>query len=483
MPPVSAVADELLVSSGSNSKIHARFASRLPQSVAWSNLAVPDLARFAIPLPEVSLLNQLHSKDRRFGRLQTADGKIQQFNPEMVLVKFRGVRHVAALRVEPGRELQAVRTLASRADVEFAELDLFCQRESFPNDPLVTNQWHHQILGSAKAWALNLGQRYIRLAIVDTPFEMNHPDLASHVAEGWDVDQNIAVTNSPGIDHSTLCAGLAAAVINNGLGVAGMGNCTIVPININGAISEIYDAVIWAADHGIRVVNVSWTGGDSDTLNAAGAYLEATDRGILVMAGGNLGVTSYTTNQPDIYCISMTDAADNMQSLAGPQVDFAAPGWNVYSTMTGGGYEFASGTSYAAPVFAGVVAVLFSINPTLGPDDVIAILKTTAYQPNGWPPGWNQYYGWGRIDFAAAAAAAEATLPVITSLIWSNDQVLVTAAYRSGVVYSLWRSAALNGNWLPVTNAVVTLNGGSITLTDPLPSKTNGFYRIQIAAP
>ncbi|HUZ07825.1 MAG TPA: S8 family serine peptidase [Candidatus Paceibacterota bacterium] len=141
-------------------------------------------------------------------------------------------------------ELQSMRTLAGRPDVEFAELDCFERRESFPDDPLFTNQWHHQILGSVQAWAFSQGQSFVRIAIVDTPFQMDHPDLAPHVVNGWDADQNIAVTNSSGIARSTLCAGLAAAVINNNLGIAGMGNCTILPININGSISEMYDAVI-----------------------------------------------------------------------------------------------------------------------------------------------------------------------------------------------------------------------------------------------
>ena len=454
-----------------------------PPQVSLADLAAPDLARFSVPLPQADTLSERHYQERWLGRLQTADKVIHWFNPETVLVKFLNAQHVATLRVGAGEELLAAQAVAKRSDVTFAELDLFQKRAAFPDDPLMASQWHHQILGSVRAWALNTGQGYIRLAMVDTPFQMNHPDLAPHVATGWDVDQNSAVTNSSGIAHSTLGAGLAAAVINNGLGVAGMGNCTIVPININGSISDMYAAVIWAADHGIRVVNISWTGGDSGTLNVAGAYLATTARGILVMAGGNPGVPVYTTNQPDIYCISMTDAADNMGSLAGVQVDFAAPGAQVYSTTTAGGYGFASGTSYAAPVFAGVAAVLLSINPTLTPDEVMSILKTTAYQPNGWPAGWNPYYGWGRIDFAAAAAAAEATRPQISSLVWSNAQARVTADYRSGAVYSLWRSPELNGVWLPVTNASVTGNGGSLTLTDPNPPGTNGFYRIQIALP
>ena len=457
---------------------------RIPEKVAISGLGSPNLSERVVPLPEANTLSGFNFHNRRFGRLLTAAGNVQLFNPEIVLVKFKGARHVGAIRVESGQELQAARALVRRSDVEFAELDAYERRESFPDDPLITNQWHHQVLGSTQAWALNRGESFIRIAIVDAPFQMDHPDLSPDVVNGWDEDQNVSITNSSGIDHSTLCAGLAAAVINNGVGVAGMGNCAILPININGAISEMYDAVIWAASNGVRVVNISWTGGDSDTLNAAGAYLESTDRGLLVMSGGNQNASPYVTNQPDIYCISMTDSADNMQSLAGPQVDFAAPGWNVYSTMTGGGYGFASGTSYSAPIFAGVVGVLLSINPTLGPDDVITILRETAHQPNGWPSGqWNEFYGWGRIDFAAAAAAAEATLPTITNLVLNSGQARVTANYRPGPTYSLYRCDSLEGNWYPVTNAVSATNGNAISFIDPSPPKLNAFYRVRAAGP
>ena len=456
---------------------------RIPERVPLSELNSPNLLQRAVPLPDANTLSGENFSHRRFGRLLTVAGRVELFNPEIVLVKFKNSRHVAAIGVDPGQELEAARALIRRSDVAFAELDDFEKRESFPDDPLITNQWHHAVLGSAGAWALNRGAGFIRIAIVDTPFQMNHPDLVPHVVNGWDAVQNVPITNSSGIDHSTLCAGLAAAVINNGVGIAGMGNCSLLPININGAISEMYDAVIWAADNGVRVVNISWTGGDSDTLNAAGAYLEATDRGILVMPGGNANAAAYTTNQPDIYCISMTDAADNMQSLAGPQVDFAAPGWNIYSTVTGG-YGLASGTSYSAPIFAGVVGVLMSINPTLSPEDVIAILKQTAHQPNGWPAGeWNQFYGWGRIDFASAAIATETTLPTITDLTLSNGQARVTANYRPGATYSLWRSDSVGTNWYPVPNTILATNGNAISFIDSSLSNSNVFYRVQAAAP
>jgi hypothetical protein len=460
-------------------------ARRIPNLLSLEALAAPDLAQQAVPLPQADTSGRSLPPTERLGRWTAASGRVRWFNSQLVLVKFKGARHVAAIRVESGREMEVQRRLVARPDVAFAELDWFQTRQSFPNDPQYSNQWYHAVLGSRQAWSLSQGQPFIRIAMVDAPFQMNHPDLADHVAAGWDADQNVAVTNSSGTDHSTLGAGLAAAVINNGLGVAGMGNCTILPININGSISEMYDAVIWAADHGVRVVNISWTGGDSDTLNAAGAYLKATARGILIMAGGNADAAPYTTNEPDIYCIAMTDAADNMRSLAGPQVDFAAPGWNIFSTTTGGGYGFASGTSYAAPVFAGVVAVLLSINPTLGPDEVVEILKATAHQPNGWPARqWNSFYGWGRIDFAAAAAAAQATLPFITGLTLTNQQAHVTANYRPGLTYTLWWSATLMGeSWSPVTNAMVMIHGDAISFVDPSPAALCGFYRIEAVAP
>src|SRR5678815_5575140 len=109
------------------------------------------------------------------------------FNREVVLVKFRNVRHVAALRVEPFRELDAIEALRERDDVEFAELDSFESREFQPEDPLISNQWHHQAIGSFAAWNYSLGEPSIRIAIVDTPFQMNHPDLAAHTDTGWDI--------------------------------------------------------------------------------------------------------------------------------------------------------------------------------------------------------------------------------------------------------------------------------------------------------
>jgi hypothetical protein len=455
---------------------------RVPPLTHLKDFYSAQLMDKAVPLTEANTLAHVNYQQRRFGQLQAGSSETLLFNPETILVKFRDSPQVSALRVEPMREWEAVQALTQRSDVQFAELDTFQRRQYSPNDPQITSQWHHRMIGSFKAWDVSLGQPFVRIAIVDTPFQMDHPDLASNTVGGWDVVNNTPVTSSPGIEHSTMCAGMAAAVIGNSQGVAGAGNCQILPININGYISEMHDAIIWAADHDVWVVSISWTGGNDDTLEAAGYYLKTKARGILAMAGVNgSGLLDYT-NQPDIYCIAMTDAADNQRSTHGDHIDFAAPGWQILSTTTNGGYAIGTGTSYSTPLFSGLVGVLMSINPTLAPDEIIDLIKNSAADKG--QPGWDQYFGWGRVNFGAAASAAAQSLPLISSVHWTNAQVVVSAGFKPGLNYLLWKTPQLAPpTWTVVTNAALQTNAGTIVLTDPAPAGSPLFYRIQAGLP
>ncbi|HEX3624289.1 MAG TPA: S8 family serine peptidase [Verrucomicrobiae bacterium] len=456
---------------------------RIPAQVAFSALTSPDLTNFTVPLPEANTLAHLNYQNRRFGRLQIPNGNVSLFNPEVILVKFHSHKYADALRVEPLREWDAVNALRKRKDVQSAELDTFQQRQFVPDDPLLPNQWHHPLIGSYQAWNASLGSSNVKIAIVDTPFQMNHPDLSANTVSGWDVVANVPVNSSAGIVHSTMCAGMAAAVVNNEVGVAGAANCEVLPININGTISDMYNATIWAANNGVRVVNISWSGANSDILEAAGYYLKTNTAGILVMSAVDGAGFLNWTNQPDIYCISMTDAADNFeQTMYGPYIDFAAPGYEIYSTTTGNGYATGSGTSYAAPLFAGVVEWMFSVNPTLKPDQVINILTNTAVNPSG--PGWNQFFGWGRINFGAAAAAVINTLPTISAIQVSNNQATISLNFSPNLSYTLWRTLQVTPpNWSIVSNAITQTNANVINMTDPSPTKTNAFYRVQVSLP
>ena len=458
-----------------------RVGRRVPDTVQFSEIGGVGLGRKAVPLPEAETLVRAHFQRGRFGRLHWARGD-QLFIPEVLLIKFRNARHVSAVRVEPLREWDALLELRKRKDVEFAELDLVQERQFVPSDPFITNQWHHSVIGSFNAWGYSLGNELVRMAIVDTPFQMNHPDLAAHTDAGWDVVDGVPIVAAEGIDHSTLTAGMAAAVIDNGTGAAGASNCRILPININGAISEMYDATVWAADHGVRVVNISWTGGDSETLNVAGAYLKEKARGILAMSGVNgAGFLNYA-NQPHIYCISMTDAADNPRSRFGNHIDFSAPGFEVFSTTTNSSYGFGSGTSYSTPLFCGVVATLFSINPALTPDAAIELVKSTAVDLGS--EGWDQFHGHGRIDFARAAAAAHASRLAVTSFQVLNGEALLTLTNATGLDLVLWKRVTLDSSWEEVRNTVLTTNAGVLTILEPnISAESASFYRLEGRVP
>lgn len=434
----------------------------------------PGLSRKVLDLA-VADLSQAELKG--VGTYRLSNGAARSIRSGVILVQFTNQLHVGCLRVESRSEQDAVQTLRSRPDVRFAEPDVIQARASSSNDPYLSKQWHHAVIGSARAWDYGMAQSAVRVAIVDSPFQMDHPDLAANVLEGWDVVSNQAVRASAGIAHSTMCAGLVAAVLNNGVGVAGAANCRILPVSITGATSEMCQAVYWAADHGVRVVNISWTGADSDALNAAGAYLRTQARGLLFMAGGNGSGSLDYPNQPDIWCISMTDAADNPRSKYGAAIDFAAPGYAIFSTSIQSGYDSDSGTSYAAPILAGVAARLMTINPLLGPDDVIDILKATAVDLGN--PGWDMWFGWGRVDFGAAAAMASARLPRIALATWSPSGVTLATGLSPGVNCQLWRSASLPpASWIAVPGAFATTNGSQLFMTDPSPLPLSGFYRI-----
>jgi hypothetical protein len=458
---------------------------RVPPLTQVSDLNAPGLASRVVPAPEANTLAHVHYQQRYFGRVEDPDGEIHLFNPEMVLVKFDGMTQVGVLHVAPAHELEVVQALNARAGVQFAELDLLQRRQFTPSDPQLTNQWQHAVIGSFQAWDKTLGDHSVRIAIVDTPFQMDHPDLAANTVSGWDMVTNGPVTSANGIRHSTMTAGMAAAVIDNLEGIAGAGNCQILPINIEGFTFEMYNAIIWAADHNVRVVNISFDGAWSPTLNDAGLYLRTRIQGILAMPGINCDTgkpcPSFLTypNHPYIFAISMTDADDTMRSKYGEHIDFAAPGWNILSTTVGSGYSTDNGTSFSTPLFAGVVAVLFSINPELTAEETVNILKDTAVDKG--TPGWDQFYGWGRINFAAAVDAAFATVRIgITNFSLRENRAVMSAKFLPGWSYTLWKTSRLApAAWAPVTNAVLTTNGMELTLVDPTPENGGTFYRVQ----
>ena len=333
-------------------------------------------------------------------------------------VKLEKVRKLQVHRVRvPAEAIDSVeRALAKRKEVKFVERNQALKVETTPNDPLFASQWHHAKIGSSQAWDVTQGQAENVIAIVDTGVDPTHPDLAAKLVPGFNFYDNN--TNSADVvGHGTLVAGAAAAIGNNGVGVIGVGwQNKIMPLRVTDPTGLTYQstvatAVTWAADHGAKVVNLS-IGNVAGSATTTSAAQYARSKGVLVVAAsGNCGCVDATAENPYIVSVGNTDQNDGLyaSSSQGNYVDISAPGVLIYSTQRGGGYAYATGTSIASPIVAGVAALMLSANPALTPADVEALLEANA--DDRGPTGWDQGYGWGRVNAYRAVAAAKASVP------------------------------------------------------------------------
>jgi subtilisin family serine protease len=214
--------------------------------------------------------------------------------------------------------------------------------------------------------------------------------------------------------HGTKMAGVAGAIGNNGVGIAGVAwKSPIMPIRAadrkgRATSASIAKGIVWAVDHGARVVNVSM---DGVVHNAAirEAAEHAFKHGALVVApSGNCGCMDSSAETPFILSVAATDENDRVipSSTSGAFVDLAAPGENILATTLFSMYGGESGTSMASAVVAGVAALMFSVNPELTPAAAAGLLQKTAVHPAG--TGRDARYGHGRVDAFAAVSAAMA---------------------------------------------------------------------------
>lgn len=444
-----------------------------PEVLNLQTLAHGNLAEKSVPLRRAKLVGSERLEEHRLGRYVNDHGESVVFNPQALLVKLKGRKGVFAVRTPPGEEIAAMKILNARADVEYAELDILLERQFTPNDFQVQQQWHHEVVDTFSAWDLGFGSSQVTIAVVDTPFQMDHPDLAGNTQAGWDLVEEKVIESAPGIVHSTMTAGMAAAVVHNATGVAGIANVSILPLNITGFSSEMYQAILWAADHGVRVVNISWSGANIRVLNDAGRILAEEARGILCMSGINENRFLDYPDHPYIQAVSMTNSNDVMNSSFGKHIDFAAPGEKIFSTSTLSTYGTESGTSFATPVFAGAAALMMSFRPDLEPSQILDVLRITAVDLGA--PGRDDYYGWGRID---VGTAVRAILPRILSLDRSSNPWTLTTEPIQNVRADLIMKESLTSRWHRVGGVNIRQSSGRLEFSFPPPESSMGYFRL-----
>ena len=287
----------------------------------------------------------------------------------------------------------AIGTLEFRNDV-LAYVEPVYLMETF--DTIPNDQYWNQLCGMDRinapaAWDEGTGSSTVRIAIIDSGTDMDHPDLVDNIivnnadpVDGVDNDGNGLIDDRNGWDfysgdnnpndqngHGTHTSGTVGAVGNNGIGVAGVNwTCELIPLRVGDyslSTSAIYASVQYACTMGARVSNNSYGGGGYaqaffDIIQNAGNQYDH----VFCAAAGNGGYSgasypaAYTCN--NIISVAATDCNDNLASFSQygiPSVDIAAPGVDTYSTVPGG-YDSFSGTSMATPHVAGLVGLIQS---------------------------------------------------------------------------------------------------------------------------
>jgi type VII secretion-associated serine protease mycosin len=366
-------------------------------------------------------------------------------------------------------------------------------------DPLSDKQWGLAVARVSDAWNLGAAGKGIIVAVVDTGVDLNHPDLQENLLAGYN-----ALTGTAGSSvaqdrngHGTHVAGIIAAGLN-GVGITGVAyQAKILPVKAltrtgEGTDDCIADGIVWAADNGARIINLSLGSAEkSEILKEAVQY--AADQGCLIVAAAgnkeenaNLTAIAYPAADPNVLAVTATDPDDKVAgfSLAGPQAALAAPGVDILSDywQNASGYATLSGTSMASPFVAGVAALVWSRHPDWSARQVKVDLENSAKDLGA--AGRDNAYGFGRVnsDWALKFAenppayASPAGIPWsggIVRAVAGNTQVALTVPPRA---FSL-NPDSVNTVTLEAAGGVPDLPAGTQAAGDPVKIDWQGNIR------
>ncbi len=304
-----------------------------------------------------------------------------------------------------------------------------------PNDTLYNNQWNMTKISSEDAWNINMGNPNLWIAIIDSGFDLNHPDLnftPNTAANPTHCNADDFISGNPppynagssGIFHGTACASIAAATINNNRGVVGVaGLCQIMPVRlgIKPTSARVAAGINWARLKGASVASLSL--GTSSTTAVVNAVVNAWNAGMIICAAtGNSGGNTFSpainfpASHANTIAVGASDRNDQRKRPAsadgecwgsqfGPEIDVIAPGvqiWTAdeqgasgYNNNNGGSIDWAcvnydssgdgngdyfavfNGTSAATPHVAGLAALIMSTNPSLNNQQIRDIIEST----------------------------------------------------------------------------------------------------------
>lgn len=311
-------------------------------------------------------------------------------------------------------------------EYEFVEIDEM-QKEIepiFDESKSLEGGWHHTNIKTQGALNLLKNPHDVVIAVCDSGFEEGHRDLAGQSVPGHSFVDGSNDT-SPNTHHGTMVSGLIVGLTNTNVNTQGIANhLKVMPLKITSksggaSTSRIADCIKYAADHGAKVINVSFTGVNQRIIQSAGKY--ASDRGaLLVYSAGNQGRRRKVKSYPDyknVLIVGGTEVSNAKWNCGfrcgsnwGHNIDLVAPARNVFTTranVTFGGEEYSSpsGTSFSAPIVSAVAGLIYSVNPFFNTSEVEEILKQSAMSL-----GNEYFHGAGLVDAEKAVSIALSNL-------------------------------------------------------------------------
>lgn len=317
---------------------------------------------------------------------------------------------------------RVMEVLQKDPQVLYVEKDQKVKLHGIPNDPCYANQWHLKNIRAKEAWdTISSSQSPVVVAVIDSGIDHGHIDLLNRIAPGG---YNFIVNSNNVLDisgHGTLVSGIIAAETNNAIGIAGVAgtlDIRILPLKTasydgESYVSDVIKAIDYAITQNVDVINLSM-GSESYSNIENAAIQRAIQKGIVVVASaGNEGraIYEYPASYDNVISVGSMSKNNTVSQFSNynDKVDVVAPGEDIYTCHLNNSYKFVDGTSFSAPVIAGIAAFLKSINPSLTRNQIEYIIQTSATDRG--PAGKDNYYGYGAANFFDAVRQI-CTIPV-----------------------------------------------------------------------
>lgn len=489
--------------------------------------------------------------------------------------RAKALANVVKLTTQTGNLKEALAALREQPEVEYAELNMIVHTQTAPNDPYYSSSgawgqsfrdlWGLQSISAESAWDTSQGDGVL-VAVVDTGLDYNHEDIAGNVwlndsevgldgngndkrSNGVDDDGNGLIDDWRGWDfvtldgtpadndpmddhgHGTHVSGTIAAMGNNGLGVIGVApHARIMALKGlaaggSGSTEDLSRAIVYAADKGASVINLSWGafGSAPQILLDAISYAHDVKGAVVVAAAGNsnqdVGTQAngfYPASIRDVITVAAITHLDAKASFSnfGAKIDVAAPGGGdtdptglliqpdrsilslkssqAGSAMTSSGqlivgtkYLRQSGTSMASPHVAGVSALIRAQHPEFSPEQVRQALRSSANDIG--TVGFDTQFGYGRLNATSSLTIATPLVAQLDSPVGNLNglsQVDVTGSVV-GANLSSWRleygAGTAPSSWTVIKTSSATINSGTLA-TWNLAGIVDGTYTLHLVA-